>query len=177
VKKFVRAVKALRVGDCTEAGVDIGPLIHKDGLEKVERLVADATGKGAKVLVGGASHDKGGLYYQPTVLDGCSEDMDLYAEEIFGPVAALYQFEDEGEVIRRANDTNVGLAAYFYTRDLARSVRVSEALAYGMVAVNSGILSSPVAPFGGVKESGFGREGSKYGLDDYMNVKYVMTAL
>ncbi len=155
------------------AELELSPLINMDAVEKVSELVADATGKGAELVCGGASQ---GQYYQPTILKNLSKDMDIYHEEIFGPVAPLFKFSDEAEVIKIANDTEYGLASYFYSRDMARIMRVSEALEYGMVGVNTGILSNEVAPFGGVKESGIGREGSKYGLDEYLEMKYTLLA-
>src|SRR5690606_7897025 len=140
---------------------------------KVEALVADATAKGAKVAVGGQRHELGGLWYQPTVLTHINATMDLTRQEIFGPVSALMRFETEEEAISLANDTEFGLAAYLYSRDMARIWRVSEALEYGMIGANTGLISTEVAPFGGVKQSGLGREGSRHGLDDYMELKYL----
>ncbi len=155
------------------AELELSPLINMDAVEKVSELVADATGKGADLVCGGGAK---GQYYQPTILKNISKDMDIYHEEIFGPVAPLFKFSDEAEVIKIANDTEYGLASYFYSKDMARIMRVSEALEYGMVGVNTGILSNEVAPFGGVKESGIGREGSKYGLDEYLEMKYTLLA-
>ena len=171
LKKFTVAVQKQKVGPGTEAGVQIGPLISRKGLEKVERLVADAVHKGARILTGG--HALQGTFYAPTVLADVAVGMDLRQEEIFGPVAPVTRFETEAEAIRLANATPYGLAAYFYGRDLGRVFRVAEALDYGMVGVNTGLVSTAIAPFGGMKESGMGREGSKYGLEAYLEVKYV----
>ena len=173
LKDLKKAVSELKVGDGREGGVDIGPLINRGGLEKVEALVADAVAKGAEVVAGGARSGAGDLFYQPTILAGADARMDVSSTEIFGPVAAVYKFETEEEVVRLANDTPFGLAAYFFGRDYALIWRVAEALDYGMVGINTGMISTPVAPFGGVKESGFGREGSKYGLEDYLVTKYM----
>jgi succinate-semialdehyde dehydrogenase/glutarate-semialdehyde dehydrogenase len=175
--KLEAKVAAMRVGDGTEAGVTQGPLINMAAVEKVESLVADAVDKGAKVVRGGHRHELGGTYFQPTIVTGVTPAMAMFGEEIFGPVASLTPFADEAEAVALANDTPYGLAAYFYARDLARVFRVAEALEYGMVAVNDGILSTEAAPFGGVKQSGLGREGSKYGLEEYLEVKYLLLAL
>ena len=172
-EKLVAAVAALRVGDGLQGETDIGPLIDAKALEKVEAHVADAQAKGARVAIGGQRHALGGTFYQPTVLLDATADMRLAQEETFGPVAPLFRFNSEDEVIAMANATEFGLAGYFYTRDLARSWRVSEALECGIVGINTGLISTEVAPFGGVKQSGMGREGSKYGLDDYTELKYV----
>jgi succinate-semialdehyde dehydrogenase/glutarate-semialdehyde dehydrogenase len=172
--KLAKAAQALKVGDGLEGDTDQGPLIDQDALAKVERLVANATGRGARAVLGGARHAKGGTFYQPTVLTEVSPDMDIAREEIFGPVSALFRFKTEGDVIRLANATEFGLAAYFYARDLGRVWRVAEALEYGIVGVNEGLISTEVAPFGGMKESGLGREGSKYGIDDFLEIKYVL---
>jgi succinate-semialdehyde dehydrogenase/glutarate-semialdehyde dehydrogenase len=174
--KLVAAVRNLKVGNGLEPGVEQGPLIEEMAVEKVEALVADALGKGARVLTGGRRHALGATYYEPTVLAEATPAMDLAEEEIFGPVAPLFRFETEEEAVALANDTNVGLASYFYTRDLARIWRVAEALEYGMAGVNTGLISNAMAPFGGVKESGLGREGSKYGIEDYLVLKYVCLA-
>jgi succinate-semialdehyde dehydrogenase/glutarate-semialdehyde dehydrogenase len=163
----------LRVGPGVDDASDIGPLINEAALDKVERLVADATDRGADLRAGGARHELGRTFYQPTLLSGIKDDMDIFQEEIFGPVSAVTTFREEDEVIRRANDSRYGLAAYVYTRDHGRTWRVPEALEYGMVGVNTGMISTPVAPFGGVKESGLGREGSRYGIDEYLEMKYV----
>lgn len=173
-KRLAEKVKALKVGAGIEEGVNIGPLINEDGLAKVEEHVEDALQKGAKVAIGGRRARQGGNFYEPTVLTGVTKDMKVAREETFGPVAPLFKFKDEAEAIRMANDTQYGLAAYFYARDMSRVWRVAEGLETGMVAVNAGILSTEVAPFGGVKESGIGREGSKYGLDEYLEIKYVL---
>jgi len=172
-RKLVEAVSQLRVGDGLKGVTDQGPLIDDKALAKVEEHVADAVGKGAKVAFGGKRHALGGTFYQPTVLIDVTPKMAVAREETFGPVAPLFRFESEADAIRLANDTEFGLAAYVYTRDLGRSWRVSEALEYGIVGLNTGIISTEVAPFGGVKESGFGREGSKYGILDYTEIKYV----
>ncbi len=171
--KFTQAVKKLKVANGSEAGAEQGPLIDMHAVEKVELHIADATSKGAKVLTGGARHALGGSFFEPTVLANVTTDMVVTHEETFGPVAPLFRFKDEDEAIRMANDTEFGLAAYFYSRDVGRVWRVSEALEYGIVGVNEGIISNEVAPFGGVKESGIGREGSKYGMDDFLEIKYL----
>jgi succinate-semialdehyde dehydrogenase/glutarate-semialdehyde dehydrogenase len=176
VEKFTAAVRQLKVGRGEEAGVNIGPMISRSAIDKVEELMADATSKGACVVEGGKAHALGGLFYQPTVVSGVTSDMAFAREEIFGPVAPVFKFSTEEEVIRFANDTEFGLAAYFYARDLGRVFRVAEELEYGMVCINDGILSTEVAPFGGVKESGIGREGSKYGIDEYIEIKYITLA-
>lgn len=170
-------VRDLKVGHGFTGDVQIGPLIDSSGLAKVETLVADAVTKGGTVVTGGARDALGSLYYQPTVLKGLSTDMRIMHEEIFGPVAALFAFNDEAEAIQMANATEFGLAAYFYTRDAARIFRVSESLEYGMVGVNTGLMSSEVAPFGGIKQSGFGREGSQHGVDEYLSTKYTCLAV
>jgi succinate-semialdehyde dehydrogenase / glutarate-semialdehyde dehydrogenase len=171
--KLAEAVKSLKVGDGTEPGVAQGPLIDRAALAKVEELVADAVAKGARVLTGGRRHALGGTFYEPTLLAGVPSQAKLAQEEIFGPVAPLFRFESEEEAVRMANDTEFGLAAYFYSRDLARVWRVARRLEYGMVGINSGILSTAVAPFGGVKQSGYGREGSRHGIDEYVQIKYL----
>jgi len=172
-KKFGEAVKQqLKVGNGLEEGVSQGPLIDLKAVEKVEEHIRDAVAKGAKVAVGGRRHALGGSYFEPTILTGVTPEMVVAKDETFGPLAPLFRFKTEDEAIRMANDTEFGLAAYFYTRDLGRTWRVGEALEYGMVGVNTGILSTEVAPFGGMKQSGFGREGSKYGIDEYLEVKY-----
>lgn len=172
--KLTKAVSAMKVGNGMADGVDIGPMIDKDAVEKVREHIADAKDHGAHVTTGGASHEKGALYFNPTVLTEATREMKIFDEETFGPVAPVFRFRDENEVIALANDTEYGLASYFYSNDLGRVWRVMEALQYGMVGINEGIVSTPVAPFGGVKDSGMGREGSKYGLDDYLNVKYAL---
>jgi succinate-semialdehyde dehydrogenase / glutarate-semialdehyde dehydrogenase len=171
--KLAEAVKAMKVGAGAEAGVVIGPLIDAKGLQKVEEHVSDALKKGARVVVGGHRHALGGSFYEPTVLANVTTDMIVTREETFGPVAPLFRFKSEAEAIQMANDTEFGLAAYFYSRDINRVWRVSEALEYGIVGVNEGIISTEVAPFGGVKESGLGREGSKYGIEEFLEVKYL----
>ncbi|MEQ8194853.1 MAG: aldehyde dehydrogenase family protein, partial [Rhodospirillales bacterium] len=172
-KKLTAAAQAMKVGNGLTGDMQQGPLIEMAGLEKVEEHVKDATEKGAKIVTGGKRHALGGTYYEPTVLTGVTSKMKIAHEETFGPVAPLFRFKTEEEVIDMANDTEYGLAAYFYTKDLGRSWRVAEALESGIVAVNEGIFSTEVAPFGGVKESGIGREGSKYGIDEFIEVKYV----
>jgi succinate-semialdehyde dehydrogenase / glutarate-semialdehyde dehydrogenase len=172
-EKLAAKVRVMKVGDGTQDGVTQGPLINEDGVEKVERLVADATKKGAKIMVGGKRHPLGHTFFEPTVLTEVTPAMAMAREEIFGPVASLYRFHTEDEAIRMANDTEFGLAAYFYSRDLGRVFRVAEALEYGILGINEGIISTEVAPFGGFKESGIGREGSKYGIEDYLEIKYL----
>ncbi|MDN5665168.1 MAG: NAD-dependent succinate-semialdehyde dehydrogenase [Psychrobacter sp.] len=169
---FVKKVAELKVGNGLEEGVDIGPLINKKALDKVQALLKDALDKGAKLVTGGSVNDASELTYNPTVITDISSDMDIASEEIFGPIATIFTFKDEAEVIRAANDTIYGLAAYFYSSDYARSWRVTEGLEYGMIGHNTGLISTEVAPFGGVKQSGFGREGSKYGIEDYITTKY-----
>jgi succinate-semialdehyde dehydrogenase/glutarate-semialdehyde dehydrogenase len=171
--KLAEKVKALKVGIGTESGVNIGPLIDDKALEKVEEHVTDATAKGAKVMLGGKRHSLGGRFYEPTILTGVTKAMKVSNEETFGPVAPLFRFKDEADVIAQANDTEFGLASYFYSRDMARIWRVAEALETGMVGVNTGLISNEVAPFGGVKQSGLGREGSKYGIEEFMEIKYL----
>jgi succinate-semialdehyde dehydrogenase / glutarate-semialdehyde dehydrogenase len=175
--KLVAAVSKLRVGDGLKGPTEQGPLIDAQALAKVESHVADALAKGAKLVTGGRRHALGGNFYEPTVLTGVTANMLIAREETFGPVAPLFRFNDEAEVIRLANDTEFGLAAYFYTRDLSRSWRVQEALEYGIVGLNTGIISTEVAPFGGVKHSGLGREGSRHGIDDYCELKYVCVGI
>jgi succinate-semialdehyde dehydrogenase / glutarate-semialdehyde dehydrogenase len=172
--KLAEAVAKLKVGDGVAEGVQQGPLITLKALDKVEAHIADALAKGARVLIGGHRHELGGNFFQPTVLADVTSDMAVAREETFGPVAPLFRFKDEADVIAQANATQYGLAAYFYARDLGRVFRVAEALEYGMVAVNSGILSTEVAPFGGVKESGVGREGSRHGIEEFVEIKYVL---
>ncbi len=172
-KKLTAAVGKLRVGDGLEGATDQGPLIDAKAVAKVEEHVADAVAKGASVALGGKRHALGGTFFEPTILTGVTSGMLVAREETFGPVAPLFKFKTEAEAIAMANDTEFGLAAYLYTRDLARSWRVSEAIQYGIVGLNTGIISTEVAPFGGVKESGIGREGSKYGILDYTEMKYI----
>ncbi|KVX25786.1 NAD-dependent succinate-semialdehyde dehydrogenase [Burkholderia ubonensis] len=175
-RKLADAVRTLRVGNALAGDVDQGPLINDAALAKVEKHVADATAKGATVVTGGKRHALGGTFYEPTVLTGMTPGMLIAKEETFGPVAACFRFATEEEAIAAANDTPFGLSAYFYTRDLGRAWRVAGALESGMVGVNDGIISTEVAPFGGVKQSGLGREGSKYGLDEYVELKYTLMA-
>lgn len=172
-KKLVEAVEKMKVGDGFEDGVTAGPLIDAAALDKVKFLVADATSKGANIVAGGTDHSLGGTFYPPTVMTDVTREMDLAQEEIFGPVAPLFKFETVEDVIEQANDTIFGLASYFYASDLSNVWKVAEALEYGMVGVNTGLISTEVAPFGGVKQSGQGREGSKYGTEDYLEIKYI----
>ncbi len=172
-EKLAAATRALKVGRGFEPGVQQGPLIDANALAKVEEHVADAVKKGGRVVIGGKRHSLGGTFFEPTVIANVTPDMAVAREETFGPVAPLFKFKSEDEAVRMANATEYGLACYFYTRDLGRAFRVSEALEYGQVGVNAGVITTEVAPFGGVKESGVGREGSKYGVDEYVNVKYV----
>ena len=167
------AVTELRVGDGTEPGVTQGPLINQEAVVKVEEHIADAIGKGAKVLIGGKRHQRGGSFFEPTILIDIPHDALIFREETFGPVAPLFRFKTEEEAIALANDTPFGLASYFYSRDVGRIFRVSEALEYGIVGVNEGLISTPEVPFGGVKESGLGREGSRHGIDEYLELKYI----
>jgi len=176
-RKLVQAVAQLRVGDGLKGPTDQGPLIDTKALAKVEQHLADAVAKGARVALGGRRHALGGTFFEPTVVTEVTPAMLIAREETFGPIAPLFRFETETDAIRMANDTEFGLAAYFYTRDLARSWRVAEALEYGMVGLNTGIFSTEVAPFGGVKESGIGREGSKYGILDYTELKFLCVGL
>ncbi|PLX79188.1 MAG: succinate-semialdehyde dehydrogenase (NADP(+)), partial [Desulfuromonas sp.] len=175
-EKLAAAVAKMRVGDGLKGETEQGPLIDSASLEKVEEHVEDARSKGGRVLTGGKRHPLGGTFYEPTVVVDANPEMLIAREETFGPVAPLFKFETEEEAVAMANDTEFGLAAYFYTRDIGRSWRVGEALEYGMVGLNTGLVSNPVAPFGGVKESGNGREGSKYGVDDYVEIKYLCMA-
>ncbi|MCY6379362.1 NAD-dependent succinate-semialdehyde dehydrogenase [Hoeflea prorocentri] len=172
-EKLVKAVKAMKIGDGFEEGVTAGPLISDDAVAKVEEHIADATSKGASIITGGRKHALGGTFFEPTVLTGVTKDMLIASDETFGPVAPLFKFDTVDDVIEQANDTIFGLASYFYAKDLSRVWQVAEALEYGMVGVNTGLISTEVAPFGGVKQSGTGREGSKYGCDDYLEMKYV----
>jgi len=171
--KLAQAVKAMKVGSGVETGTVIGPLIDMKAIAKVEEHVGDALKKGARIVVGGHRHALGGSFYEPTVLADVTTDMAVTREETFGPVAPLFRFKTEAEAIQMANDTEFGLAAYFYSRDINRVWRVAEALEYGIVGINEGIISTEVAPFGGVKESGLGREGSKYGIEEFLEVKYL----
>jgi succinate-semialdehyde dehydrogenase/glutarate-semialdehyde dehydrogenase len=171
--KLADKVRALKVGRGTEPGVILGPLIDDAAVAKVEEHVADATAKGAKVILGGKRHALGGRFFEPTILTGVTRQMKVSNEETFGPVAPLFRFKDDADVIAQANDTEFGLASYFYARDLGRVWRVAEALEAGIVGINTGIISTEVAPFGGVKQSGLGREGSKYGIEDFVEIKYL----
>jgi succinate-semialdehyde dehydrogenase/glutarate-semialdehyde dehydrogenase len=173
-KKLTAAVKKLKVGAGTETGVTVGPLISKDAINKVEEHVADAVEHGAKVVIGGKRSPVGGNFYEPTVLTDVTPEMKVAHEETFGPVAPLFRFKTEEEAVRMANDTPFGLAAYFFTRDLGRCWRVAEALEYGIVGVNEGITSTEIAPFGGWKESGIGREGSHHGIEEFLETKYTL---
>jgi succinate-semialdehyde dehydrogenase/glutarate-semialdehyde dehydrogenase len=173
-ERFAAAASKLKVGDGLEEGVDQGPLIDNSAVLKVEQHIEDATSKGAIVIAGGRRHAKGLSFFEPTVLRDVTSAMLIAKDETFGPVAALFKFETEEQAIAMANDTEYGLASYFFTKDLARAFRVMEKLEYGMVAINEGILSTEVAPFGGVKDSGIGREGSKYGIEDYVHTKYAL---
>lgn len=173
LEAYDRKVATLKVGNGLEDGVDIGPIINEKGVGKIERLLDDAVQSGARITRGGQRHAMGGTWFEPTIVQHVEDDMDMSNEEIFGPVSAVYRFADEDEAVRRANNTPFGLAAYFYAKDNARIWRVSEGLEYGMVGVNTGMVSTPVAPFGGVKESGIGREGSRHGMDEYLEIKYV----
>ena len=173
VEKMTAAVKTLKVGDGFEDGVSQGPLINQAAIEKVERLVKDAVSKGATVVTGGNRHELGGTFYEPTLLTNVTSEMACTNEEIFGPVATLYRFANEADVIAQANDTRYGLASYFYARDIGRVWRVAEALEYGMVGINEGVVSTELAPFGGIKESGLGREGGAYGIDEFVEIKYL----
>lgn len=172
-EKLAAKVSTLKVGDGFEQDVAAGPLITAKAVEKVEEHIADALEKGAKIAVGGKLDERGGLFFQPTVLTGVTSEMKVAREETFGSVAPLFKFETEDDVIELANDTEFGLASYFYAKDMSRVFRVAEALEYGMVGINTGLISTEVAPFGGIKQSGQGREGSKYGIDDYVELKYL----
>jgi len=173
VSKLAKAVEAQQVGSGLNDAVTIGPLINEKALEKVEYLVADALKEGANVVTGGKRHELGGTFYEPTILSNVNAEMRISQEEIFGPIAPVYRFETDEEVIASANNTPYGLAAYFYGQNINRVWKVAEALEYGMVGINTGMISTPVAPFGGIKQSGIGREGSKYGLEEFMEIKYL----
>ncbi|WP_158897167.1 MULTISPECIES: NADP-dependent succinate-semialdehyde dehydrogenase, partial [unclassified Pseudomonas] len=172
-EKFKAAVAKLKVGNGLEEGVTIGPLIDAKAAAKVKEHIDDAVSQGARVIAGGKAHANGGSYFEPTILADVPRSAKVSKEETFGPLAPLFRFKDEAEVIELANDTEFGLASYFYARDLSRVFRVAEALEYGMVGINTGLISNEVAPFGGVKASGLGREGSKYGIEDYLEIKYL----
>ena len=177
VEKFAKAVESIKVGNGLEAGVTQGPLIEPAALEKVERHVADALSKGAKLIAGGKSSSLGGTFYEPTILSNVTNDMLITYEETFGPVAPIIPFESDEEALHLANNSQYGLASYFYSRDIGRIWRAAEALEFGIVGVNTGLISNEVAPFGGVKQSGLGREGSTYGMDEYLELKYVCLGL
>ena len=176
-EKLKVAVENLRIGDGLSDGTTLGPLIEPAAVTKVESHLADALAKGGTILTGGKPHELGGLFYEPTIVTGATKDMLVSTDETFGPFAPLFKFEDEDDVIFQANDTIFGLASYFYAKDLSRVTKVAEALEYGIVGVNTGIISTEVAPFGGVKQSGLGREGSRHGMDDYMEMKYICTSV
>lgn len=173
VAQFKAEVERLRIGAGDQDGVEIGPLINHKAIERVDEVVQTAIQEGAELVLGGNRADAGELFYQPTLLAGVTEEMAIANQELFGPISTLFVFDDEEEVIERANATPFGLAAYFYSRDIGRCWRVAEGLEYGMVGINEGIISNEVAPFGGVKESGIGREGSRHGIDDYLEIKYL----
>jgi|TARA_B100000470_G_scaffold196456_1_gene165978 succinate-semialdehyde dehydrogenase/glutarate-semialdehyde dehydrogenase len=173
VKKLGEAVKTLNVGNGMDEGVNQGPLISFKALDKVKEHLADAVDHGAVIVAGGKPHEKGGTMFEPTVIGNVDTNMKMASEETFGPLAPVFKFKTEDEAIKLANDTEFGLASYFYTSNVNRIWRVSEALEYGMVGVNEGVISNEVAPFGGVKESGLGREGSHYGIDDFLELKYI----
>ncbi len=176
-EKLTAAVNEMKVGDGMDEGIDQGPLINEEAVEKVEEHISDAVSKGARVLTGGSRHELGGSFFQPTLMVDVSDQMLVASEETFGPLAPLFRFSTEEEAIQMANDTEFGLAAYFFSQNLGRVWRVSEQLEYGMVGINSGIISTAIAPFGGVKQSGMGREGSKYGIEEYMEIKYLCMGL
>ena len=171
--ELTRAVEKMKIGNGLDSQTNIGPLINEEAVNNVNHLINDAANSGARILVGGLEHNYGENFVAPTVLTHVSADMAVAKNEIFGPVAPLIKFDDEEQAISIANDTNVGLASYIYTRDIGRIWRVSEKLEYGMVGINEGIISNEMAPFGGIKESGMGREGSKYGIEDYLEIKYL----
>lgn len=173
IEKFKVAVKKLQVGDGMAEGTDIGPLIHVKAMQDIDQLVQDSIAQGANIITGGAVHALGGSFYQPTILANVSNEMPIARNEIFGPVAPVIKFHSESELITMANNTEFGLAAYFYSRDIGRIWRVAEALEYGMIGINEGMISNAAAPFGGMKTSGIGREGSKYGMDEYLEIKYL----
>jgi succinate-semialdehyde dehydrogenase/glutarate-semialdehyde dehydrogenase len=176
-EKLAARVSAMKVGDGFAPGVNAGPLITRAAVDKVEEHIADAVAKGATVAVGGKPDAQGGLFFQPTILTGVTTEMKISSEETFGPVAPLFKFDTEEQVIAMANNTEFGLASYFYSRDISKIFRVAEELEYGMVGINTGLISTEVAPFGGIKQSGQGREGSKYGLDDYTEIKYLCLSI
>ena len=176
MKRLAKAVAKLRVGDGLKGETEQGPLIDMAAVEKVEAHIADAVAKGARLVAGGGRHDLGGTFFEPTILADATPDMMVAREETFGPLAPVFRFETDEQAVRMANDTEFGLAAYFYGRDMGRIWRIAEALEYGILGINTGIISTEVAPFGGVKESGIGREGSKYGIEDYLEIKYMCLA-
>jgi len=173
VARLAEAVKYHKMGDGTQEGVSIGPLINADAADDVRGFVDDAVSKGAEVVAGGRRSEMGSCFVEPTILTRVNKNMRVFSEEIFGPIAPLFKFSTEQEAIEMANDTEFGLACYFYSTDIGRIWRVAEGLEYGIVGINEGVISNEMAPFGGVKESGQGREGSKYGLDDYLEIKYM----
>ncbi len=175
--KLAEAVNASKVGDGLEDGITFGPLINEAAVKKVERHIADAVSQGAKVTTGGTRHGLGGTFFEPTVLTGVTQEMAVATEETFGPLAPLFKFDTEEDVVAMANDTEFGLAAYFYARDHGRITRVQEALEYGLVGVNAGVISTEIAPFGGMKQSGLGREGSHHGMDEFLEIKYVCSII
>ena len=172
-EKLKNAVAALPVGDGLNEGIALGPLISEAAVQKVRDHIADATSKGAEVILGGKEHALGGLFFEPTIVTGATREMAFAEDETFGPLAPLFKFKDEDDVIAQANDTIFGLASYFYAKDLSRVYKVAEELEYGIVGVNTGIISTETAPFGGVKQSGLGREGSRHGIEDYLEMKYI----
>jgi succinate-semialdehyde dehydrogenase/glutarate-semialdehyde dehydrogenase len=175
-KKLAARLDKMKVGDGLD-GADLGPLIDANAVAKVKEHIADATAKGGTVFYGGSEHDLGGTFFQPTIMTGITQDMQVATDETFGPLAPLFRFETEEEVIAMANDTIFGLASYFYAREIGRITRVSEALEYGIVGINTGIISTETAPFGGVKQSGLGREGSRHGIEDFLEMKYVCLSI
>jgi NAD-dependent aldehyde dehydrogenases len=172
-QKLKDKVSQMKVGDGLEDGTQLGPLINHDALDKVQEHIADAKAKGAEVILGNEAHEAGGNFFNPVIVTGATQDMAFSTEETFGPLAPLFKFDDEDDVIEMANDTIFGLASYFYANDLSRVYKVAEALEYGIVGVNTGIISTEVAPFGGVKQSGLGREGSHHGIEEFLEMKYV----
>ena len=176
-EKLTKAVAAMKVGDGLEDGTDLGPLITEKAIEKVESHIADAKAKGGDVVLGGYRMEGEGCFFAPTIITGATQDMDFARDETFGPLAPLFKFDTVDDVIEMANDTIFGLASYFYARDISRVYKVAEALEYGIVGVNTGLISTEVAPFGGVKQSGQGREGSRHGIEDYLEMKYICLAV
>ncbi len=175
--KLAEAVNKLKVGDGLAEGTTTGPLINAEAVEKVKEHLEDVTSHGGKVIAGGKEHALGGTFFEPTIVTGVTQDMKVSKDETFGPLAPLFKFETEDEVIEMANDTIFGLASYFYAKDLSRVYKVAEALEYGMVGINTGLISTELAPFGGVKQSGLGREGSHHGMEDYLEMKYLCMSL